>query len=682
MFGLRAQFGSQSDACEMTFSDGELVVDLTDCDGDGDLATDVDCRERVIDALTRRDADVIRLKSAGVERMYDGESAALLTASGRFVEQVEFRDERLAKRARRDPLAAAREAVGRTGAVADIAAETGLAELSVRVTDYETALTHTERPTVSRWRVERLPPPETALSDVRELDTGATVREYRSDRVAHYHLAPLESTLSNAELELLAQAYDLLATGDIEGGTRAPARAVRAVVSDYQPSETDHQSDKTDQRTSSASHQSSNIDQRISSVGHQSSNIDQRISSTDHQSRDIDDQARPTDTANKQDVPIETITQVLEKHTQGYGLLSDIFTDPVISDVFLTAPAPENPVTVTANGESLVTNIRPTERCIEALASRFRRESGRAFSRAEPTLDATTVVGNRRVRIAGVTDPTSNGTAFTFRVQDRNVWTLPALVANGTLTPRAAALLSVAVERGAALLSAGARGSGKTTLLGALLFELPPGVRTVVIEDTPELPVRELQATGRDVQALLAGTAGGELSPSEALRTALRLGNGALVVGEVRGEEAQTLYEAMRVGAHSEAVLGTIHGDGGDAVYERVVSDLGVPPTSFGVTDLLITLERTRDGRRVRRIEEVVGNNNPKFKPLISRGETLEPTGRVDRGNSHLVQSIARPEESYAEVRACITKREQLVETLAARGTIDGDTVTESHSCR
>ncbi len=616
MFGLSAQFGSQSDGYEMTFSDGELVVDLTDCDGDGDLSTDVECRERVIDALTRRDADIVRLKSAGVERIYDGTAAALLTASGRFVEQVEFRDERLANRARRDPLAAAREATGRAGPVADIAAETGLAELGVRATDYKTALAHSERPTVSRWRVERLPPPESALCDVRELDTGATVREYRGDGLTRYHLVPLESTLSDEALSLLAQAYDLLATGDIEGGTRAPARAVRAVLTD------------------------------------------------------------------QQDVPIETITRVLEKHTQGYGLLSDIFADPTVSDVFLTAPAPENSVTVTANGEALVTNVRPTERCIEALASRFRRESGRAFSRAEPTLDATTVVGERRIRIAGVTDPTSNGTAFTFRVQDRDVWTLPALVANGTLTARAAAILSVAVERGAALLSAGSRGSGKTTLLGALLFELPPTVRTVVIEDTPELPVSSLQATGRDVQALLAGSAGGELSPTEALRTALRLGNGALAVGEVRGEEAQALYEAMRVGAHSEAVLGTIHGDGGDAVYERVVSDLGVPPTSFGVTDLLVTLERTQHGRRVRRIEEVVGSKNPTFEPLITRGERLESTGRIDRGNSHLIDSLARPEESYADVRRALTKREQLVKTLAARGATDADAVTQSHTRR
>jgi len=115
--------------------------------------------------------------------------------------------------------------------------------------------------------------------------------------------------------------------------------------------------------------------------------------------------------------------------------------------------------------------------------------------------------------------------------------------------------------------------------------------------------VDALQSVGRDVQALRTGTGDGpEISAAEALRTALRLGDGALVVGEIRGEEAQVLYEAMRVGANANAVVGTIHGDGADDVYERVVSDLGVEPSSFGATDVVVTVQayRAPDGRNRR----------------------------------------------------------------------------------
>jgi len=196
--------------------------------------------------------------------------------------------------------------------------------------------------------------------------------------------------------------------------------------------------------------------------------------------------------------------------------------------------------------------------------------------------------------------------------------------------------------------------------------------------------VSALQRTGRDVQALLASDDAEELSPTGALRTALRLGNGALVVGEVRGEEASVLYEAMRVGANSEAVLGTIHGDGGEAIYERVVTDLGVSPTSFGVTDLVVSLESTAAGaRRVKTVEEVLAGKETTFATLYEQTEAgLRSTGRIERGNSHLLDQLTTPEESYADVRARLTDRTQLLDALAVRDATTGGEVTSSHANR
>jgi type IV secretory pathway ATPase VirB11/archaellum biosynthesis ATPase len=356
------------------------------------------------------------------------------------------------------------------------------------------------------------------------------------------------------------------------------------------------------------------------------------------------------------------LAEVLHKHTRGNGVLEDLFADDRVSDVHATAPVERNPLRVVVDGEPMRSNVRLTRDGADALASRFRRASGRAFSRASPALDATTTVGDREVRVAGVTEPTSDGVAFAFRARDRTAWTLPALVANGTLPPRAAALLSVAVARGASVLVAGGRGAGKTTTLGALLWELAPATRTVCIEDTPELPVAALQGQGRDVQALRT-TAGDEagLDPTEALRTALRLGEGAIAVGEVRGEEARVLYEAMRVGAGSGAVLGTIHGDGAGAVRERVVADLGVPASSFAATDLVVTCARTDDGRRVAAVDEVVDGET--FATLFDRGDgELAPTGRVDRGESQVVAGLADADESYAAVRETIGARTNALE--------------------
>jgi type IV secretory pathway ATPase VirB11/archaellum biosynthesis ATPase len=571
--------------CEPTVADGRLVLDADGCEGAGRLDVSSGCRETAVRALVGEEAATVVTRSRGFERQYAGRGGALLVAAGRFAGRVRRHDDRLADRSCRDPLAAAREAVGRAGVVADLAAETGLAAVADGIDGgYEGAFQPRTGPTVSHWRLrERLP--DGRLAEVYDLDTGAEVRRYGgpgTDR--QYHLLPAGQQLDRQATAGVAEAADRLA--DRSAGSGAPRAAAAGAVS------------------------------------------------------------------------TETAAAVLEKHTEGYGLLADFFADPAVSDVFLTPPVASNPARIVVDGRAMATNAWLTEPGAAALASRFRGESGRPFSRAAPTLDATVEIRDRRVRVAAVRPPASEGLSFAFRAHDRDPWRLGDLVANGTVTPAAAALLSLAVERGRSLLLAGARGAGKTTALGALLWELPPAVRTVVLEDTPELPVAALQAAGRDVQPLYTGTDGGELPPTEALRAALRLGDGALAVGEVRGEEAEVLYEAMRVGANSEAVLGTIHGDGAEAVYRRVVEDLGVSPAAFGATDAVVTLEAGPEGRRIRSVEEVVGGDNPGFEPLYRCADgRLEATGRIDRGNSRLVAALAQASGSYESARRTLADR-------------------------
>ncbi|MFB6168632.1 MAG: ATPase, T2SS/T4P/T4SS family [Haloferacaceae archaeon] len=581
-----------------------LDIAADGCPGEGDLAAESACRTTAVDALASRDVDAVRTVRAGVVRRYDGATAALLLAAGRFVERVTVHDEALADRARTDPFAAARAATGRAGPAARIAAETGLAAATERVGSYD-AFGARVGPAVARVRYDPTPPAEASLRERRDLNAGPTVRVYDASDGPRYHLTPVESTLSRAATATLEAARERLAAG------ASVAEAVQREACD--------------------------------------------------------------------ETPVEAVADVLRKHTRGAGLLEDLFADPAVTDAFVTAPAGENPVRVVAGDERMRTNAWLAPTGAAALASRLRRESGRAFSRASPTVDATLPVRGERVRVAGVTDPVSDGAGFAVRGDAREAWTLPALVANGTLPADAAACCSLAVERAAAGLVAGPRGAGKTTLLGALLWELPAASRTVVIEDTPELPVAALRDAGRDVQALRTeadGRDGPAVSPVEALRAALRLGEGALVVGEVRGEEAETLYEAMRVGASGSAVLGTVHGDGPEAVRERVVTDLGVPASSFATTDLVVTLAPPPD-RGLTGLHEVRATaDGPAFETLYDRGGG---TGVVDRGNSRLVAALGGPDEDYADVREALARRADRFGRLAETGRTDPAEVTAAY---
>ncbi|MFC6975575.1 type II/IV secretion system ATPase subunit [Halomicroarcula sp. GCM10025709] len=578
--------------CRVAVDDALLRVDASDCPGGGDLAAQAPCRRTVVESLGGGSIERIVTSQRGLERVYIDGAAALLCAAGRFAARVSTVDQRLADRARTDPLAAAEEAVGRAGPVATMAAETGLALASEQTDDYETVLRAYVGPAVSDARIATTLPAAATLVDRWTTDTEAVVRQYEhSEGTDSYHLEPREARFDHETTARLAGAYDRLASA---GAASTPYQAAGTV---------------TDDGATAAA-----------------------------------------------------VGAVLAKHTEGLGVLKDLFSDPRVSDVFATAPVAETPLRVRVDGETMATNVRLSADGARALASQFRRSSGRAFSRAKPTLDATATVDGRRVRVAGVADPVSDGLAFAFRAHDSDRWRLGDFVANGTMPAAVAGLLSVAVERGGACLVAGPRGAGKTTTLGALLWELPQSVRTVLIEDTPELPVEQLQADGRDVQALRTTTSDGPaVEPAEALRTALRLGDGSLVVGEIRGEEAAVLYEAMRVGDGDDAVLGTIHGGGPEAVSERLVTDLGVPESSFAVTDLVVTLgqsDATGD-RFVRRVDEVRDcEAGVTFEPLFRRtGDTTEPTGTIDRGNSRLLETLARPSESYAAIRSRIEDR-------------------------
>lgn len=684
--------GSGTDVTDDGGAGVSLVLDAADCPHRGDL-TAPDCRARAVSALARRDADGVRVRADGLDRRYAGEPATLLLAAGRFVKRVRGHDADLARLARRHPRRAGHRATGRAGPVARIAAETGLTECAQQLGPPErsTAATRSKSevttldtgetddtagsnetgdtadsnqtddvgssidpddatgvfrprlsPTVAGSWVERDPPPGGELAGVTDLETGGVARIYDTPRAARrYHLSPDWLDFGPAATTTLADAYRVLADGAVSGGDRAPGRAVRAVL--------------------------------------------------DRRGSDAPDPA----------VSASRITAVLRRHTRGLGVLEPLFADPRVSDVYATAPVTTGTLRVVVDDDPMSTNVGLAPAGAAALSSRFRRTSGRSFSRAEPTLDATVTPetdARDRVRVAGVTNPASDGPAFAFRAHDREAWTLPGLVASGTLPADAAALLSVAVERAVSGLIAGTRGAGKTTTLGALLWELPAVTRTVVVEDTPELPVAALQREDRDVQALRTTTDDGpSVSPTEALRTALRLGEGALVVGEVRGEEASVLYEAMRVGAGGSTVLGTIHGEGGESVRERVVADLGVPESSFAETDLLVTCavgedatdtaDADRPGRHVAAVEEVVRTDDGvDFAPLFalpdaSRGSTtasrdtqtplddtetgLAATGRVERGNSRLVAALTRPDESYADLLDLLAARESLLHDLA-----------------
>ncbi len=293
----------------------------------------------------------------------------------------------------------------------------------------------------------------------------------------------------------------------------------------------------------------------------------------------------------------KSLSEIVARYTVGYGILEILLSDKNITDFYVDAPIGDKPLKlIHSKFGPCKTNILYSEREAESVVSKIRAQSGRPFDETHPVLDYDLPEFETRVAVIG--PPLSpDGIAFAFRLHKTTPWTLPQLVNVNGMNSLSAGLLSFLVDMQSSILVAGSRGSGKTSLLSALMLEIPMSSRILLQEDTLEIPAMYMKNIGYNVQRLKTQSAittskvGVEVPPDEALRTALRLGDSAIILGEVRSKEAKVLYEAMRVGAAGNVVMGTIHGDSAYSVWDRVVNDLEVPTTSFKATDI-VTVSR------------------------------------------------------------------------------------------
>jgi type IV secretory pathway ATPase VirB11/archaellum biosynthesis ATPase len=313
------------------------------------------------------------------------------------------------------------------------------------------------------------------------------------------------------------------------------------------------------------------------------------------------------------------------------------------------------------------TNLVVDKKEVMNLLNILKRDSGLQFCESNPILETDIKSHDARATVVGY--PMSpNGDAVAIRKHSVRPWTLTRLIANGTMDPRIAGILSFLVDNRATFLICGARGAGKSSLLSSLMFEFPLSQRILTIEDTMELPTALMRKMGYKVQSMLIDDrmGGDSLSRSdEALRVSLRMGESAIVLGEVRGEEAKTLYQSMRTGRAGSSIMGTIHGDSARSVYERVVHDMNISPEAFMATDILVTLGTIRDrrtGNQLRRVNEVVATAD-------TTGEFIDATDNSTLFLSPVMRRVlASSQMSKADIIKEIRARAVIRSFLAEMG--------------
>jgi len=369
------------------------------------------------------------------------------------------------------------------------------------------------------------------------------------------------------------------------------------------------------------------------------------------------------DNMNIEDERLKVIARVLVRYTAGIGILELILSDDNVQDVYVNAPPGTSPIYL-LHGEfgDCKTNIVLTSEDAELLATRLRLSSGRPLDEANPVLDTELTIPGGRARICAIMQSLSpGGLGFALRRHRERPWTLPLFLTQRMMTPLASGLLWFIVDGGRTLLVGGTRSAGKTSLLAAIITQIMKSKRIISVEDTLELPLTKFREMVYNVTRLKSRSVitmvETELPAEEALRVSLRLGDSCLIIGEVRSKEALALYEAMRIGAMANVVAGTIHGDSAFGLFDRVVNDLKVPPTSFKATDLIIinnTLKSADGMKAFRRTTEITEvRKHWQEDPAREKGfinlmeynaktDELEPTPTLLAGESELLNAVAR----------------------------------------
>jgi len=329
--------------------------------------------------------------------------------------------------------------------------------------------------------------------------------------------------------------------------------------------------------------------------------------------------------------------------------------------------------------ESTPTNvIFKTQEELDSFILKIAYLCGRHISIAQPLLDGTLPDGSR-AQLTFATEVTPKGSTFTIRKFRRSPLTITDLINYRTLSPEMAAYFWFLIENRHSVMIGGDIGGGKTTMLNTFSLFIKPTLKIVSIEDTQEirLPHENWQMMvtrqGLDVGGGAIGERGrGAISMFDLLRSALRQRPDYIIVGEIRGEEAYALFQAMSTG---HLGLTTIHAEHVQAVLHRLTTmPMNIPHTLVENLDAIAIVRKmvlsNVSLRRTISVSEMLGwddeKNDFKIHEVFRWDAQKDFQGYT--GNSFLLKEIADQwGYSMKEINQELKKRKVIIDYMVRK---------------
>ncbi|GAA0195042.1 type II/IV secretion system ATPase subunit [Halobaculum roseum] len=365
------------------------------------------------------------------------------------------------------------------------------------------------------------------------------------------------------------------------------------------------------------------------------------------------------------------LSYYLRRDFRGYGKVDALLSDRHIEDI--SCDGYDLPIFVYHDEYSdIETNVvfGPDE--LDNYVIRLAQRSGRHISVGDPIVE-TTLPDGSRAELALGEEVTPRGSAFTIRQYAEEPFTPIDLIEYGTFSIEQMAYFWLCIEHNKSLIFAGGTASGKTTSMNAVSMFIPPRSKVLTIEDTRELSLyhdnwlssvtRERMGEGEDIDMY------------DLLRSALRHRPEYIIVGEVRGEEALTLFQAMNTG---HTTFSTMHADSIETVINRLENEpINVPRAMVRSLDLLSVQTLARfEGGRVRRAKTVgeIGGIDQRTGELDYSSVFEWEAGSdsfASRDSSLLDEIQSERGWSRAELLSELRDRRRFLEHLHDRGVTD-----------
>ena len=302
-----------------------------------------------------------------------------------------------------------------------------------------------------------------------------------------------------------------------------------------------------------------------------------------------------------------------ERDLVGFGKIDSLMRDPNIEDI--SCDGVNKPVYIWHRTfESLKTNLLfESDEDVDNLVVKLVHMAGKHVSSAFPIVDAS-LPGKHRLAVAYRREITPFGTAFTIRKFREDPYSIIDLINIGTFTEEMAAYLWICLENRASVMVLGGTAAGKTTALNAMGCLIKPGSKIMTIEETAELNLSNenwVSLISRQSYGL-GGSNVGEVALFDLVKTCMRHRPDLMIVGEVRGQEAYVLFQALATG---HGGMCTMHAENVDSAIRRLTQKpMDISPAYISLMNIVMSVQRVhlvkngekRAFRRILSVNEII----------------------------------------------------------------------------